>query len=82
MNASSAIRDAVRATCARLGLNDPATCLAARERYVRDFCVGHITLDYLRRDAPFLASEIERQGLHSTLSQMMRYDHTSDPDWR
>jgi len=80
-DASSTIRDAVRATCTRLGLNDSATCLAARERYVRDFCVGYISLDYLGRDAPFLASEIERQGLHSTLSQMMRYDQTTDPDW-
>lgn len=80
-DASSAIHDAVKATCKRLGLNDLATCLAARERYVRDFCLGDITWNYLLRDAPFLASEIERQGLRARLREMMRYDGTPDPDW-
>lgn len=78
---SAAARAAVEATCKRLGLNDSATCLAARERYVRDFCLGYLTWDYLRRDAPFLAFEIERQDLRVRLPQMMQYCQTADPDW-
>ncbi|HTQ31168.1 MAG TPA: hypothetical protein VMI53_08150 [Opitutaceae bacterium] len=56
-----------------LGLNDEGTCLRARQRYVKNFCQGMITFDFLRQDAPFIASEIRRQGLEATLPEIMGY---------
>jgi len=50
----------VLATIERLNLND-RDCLRVREDYAMAFADGDITLDYLRRRAPFLAKEIEVQ---------------------
>jgi hypothetical protein len=49
----------VQATIDRLKLND-YDCLKLREAYARDYAEGEISLDYLRRRAPFLAREIAR----------------------
>lgn len=51
-------------TIERLKLNDE-TCVGSRYRYVRDFCDGLIDFAYLRRDAPFIAYELQRQGLQN-----------------
>jgi hypothetical protein len=75
------LRARVLDTCDRLGLNDEATCLAARERFVRAFCTGNVSWEYLRRDAPFIASELERQGLRDGIREMMNYNAATDPDW-
>lgn len=56
------VREKVQATITRLKLND-ADCLKLREDYADNYFDGHISLDYLRRRAPFLAREIERQGM-------------------
>ena len=50
----------VLATIERLKLNDHY-CLKVREEYATALFDGDITLDYLRRRAPFLAREIEGQ---------------------
>lgn len=56
-----AIKSRVQATIKRLKLND-RDCLVLREDYATDYFQGDISLGYLRRRAPFLAREIERQG--------------------
>ena len=52
----------MQATIDRLKLND-RDCLTVREDYATDYFQGDISLGYLRRRAPFLAREIERQGM-------------------
>lgn len=65
------LQSRIRTTCERLGLNDEATCLKQRYHYVRDYCVQGLPFALLQRDAPFLASEISRQGYIHTLNQVM-----------
>lgn len=54
------IRENVQATIDRLKLNE-YECLKLREEYAEDFYRGDISQDRLRRRAPFLAREIERE---------------------
>jgi hypothetical protein len=63
----------VQATIDRLRLNDEGTCLHGRKRYVRDYCQGLVDFEYIRRDAPFIAYELERQGLVDDIKSMMVY---------
>jgi hypothetical protein len=56
-----AVSARVIATITRLKLND-RECLKVREDYATAFAEGDISLEYLRRRAPFLAMEIEAQG--------------------
>jgi hypothetical protein len=61
----------VQATIDRLGLNDEGTCLKSRVKWLKDYCVPDgIPFDYLRRHAPFIATELERQGLTATIRQI------------
>jgi hypothetical protein len=71
----------VSGTIERLGLNDELTCLSSRLRYTRDYCRRCVNWELMQRDAPFLASEIERQGLRESLPVIMQFDDISDPDW-
>jgi uncharacterized protein (TIGR02646 family) len=57
----------VEATIKRLGLNDEGTCLKSRVNWLRDYCTNDISFDYLRRKAPFIVSELERQGLSARI---------------
>lgn len=68
------VRDKVLRSINRVKLNDASTCLKERFTYVNDFCeLGRPFFDLvIRRDAPFLAAEILRQGLIDTLPGMMR----------
>ena len=59
-NVPDDMRGAVETTIRRLQLND-AQCCGAREEYAWNYQEGHISLDYLRRHAPFVASELHRQ---------------------
>ena len=63
----------VLSTIERLGLNDEGTCLKARLRYVRYYCLQMIDFRYLENDAPFIAGEIRRQGLVDSLTDLMGY---------
>jgi hypothetical protein len=56
-------RQRVQTTIVRLRLNDEGTCLKSRVKWLRDFCSRDISLEYLRRHAPFIVMELERQGL-------------------
>lgn len=55
------IHDRVTATIEKLGLND-RECRMLREEYARNYWEHHISFDYLRRRAPFVATELQRQG--------------------
>ena len=50
---------AIDATLALLNMSE---CCKARETYVTEYEEGHIDLDYLERRAPFVGSELRRQG--------------------
>lgn len=56
------VKERVQTTIDRLKLND-RDCLTLREDYATNYFQGEISRAYLRRRAPFLAREIERQGL-------------------
>ncbi|HEX8070836.1 MAG TPA: hypothetical protein VF546_12845 [Pyrinomonadaceae bacterium] len=64
----------VWATITRLKLNHDGTCLKARERYVKNYCKGCITMEFLWEEAPFIAYELERQGLVATINDIMGYN--------
>ena len=49
-------------TIERLGLNDEL-CRQARREYVESYLEGEISFAYVKRRAPFIARELERQGL-------------------
>jgi hypothetical protein len=68
----AACANSITETINTLGLNDDGTCLQARLTFVMDYCNADVTLDFLRRRAPFIAREIERQGLRATLKDVMK----------
>jgi hypothetical protein len=55
-------RDAVQATIDRLRLNDQEP-RDARAEWYDEYRNRHVDLDFLRRHSPFVAMEMERQGL-------------------
>jgi hypothetical protein len=61
MSLSPLIRSRVEKTIALLKLND-RECRNLRRDYVVEFESGHISLSYLKRRAPFIAMEFQRQG--------------------
>ena len=60
-----------------LGLNDEATCLKSRARYIEDFCRNRIPFEVLIRDAPFLAKELQRQDLVDRIREIMGFEDDS-----
>lgn len=70
---TAAVREQVLASISRLKLNDEATCVRQRSYYVNEFLIhGRDYFDRtMRRDAPFLAAEIDRQGLIDSLPTIM-----------
>jgi len=69
-NLEPANRQSVQATIDRLGLNDEGTCLKSRVRWLMDYCSDDISFDYLRRNAPFIVAELERQYLAATIREV------------
>ena len=57
----SDIATAVEDTIERLRLND-LECCKARSKFVEEYQQRHVSLDYLRRHAPFVERELRRQG--------------------
>lgn len=57
----------VQTTISRLGLNDEGTCLKSRVKWLREYCLNDISLSHLRRHAPFIVAELERQNLLTTI---------------
>ena len=65
-------RQRVQATIDRLALNDEGTCLKSRVNWITDYCLSDISFEYLRRNAPFIVAELERQNLVATIRDMFR----------
>ena len=63
----------VRQTITRLKLNDEATCLENRAKYVMDYCLGAISFGHIKEEAPFLAKELQRQNLVNQIQDIMGY---------
>ncbi len=61
----------VQATIERLGLNDEGTCLNNRFNWIDPYCRAEITFGFLKKHAPFIAMELERQNLIATVREMM-----------
>ncbi|MGD1102697.1 MAG: hypothetical protein ABSA59_11575 [Terriglobia bacterium] len=65
------IQQQVQATIDRLGLNDEGTCLKSRVDWLSEYCCQDgIPFDYLRRHAPFIAAELERQDLTAAIREI------------
>jgi hypothetical protein len=64
-------KEQVIATVKRLKLNDDDTCVKARLHWILPFCMGHISFEFLRRHAPFIAYELQRQDLVDKISSIM-----------
>lgn len=50
-------------TINRLKLNDDEACIRDREKWLREYVIGEISFSHLKRHAPFIAYELERQEL-------------------
>lgn len=64
-------RRKIQKTIDRLKLNDDDNCVKARLRWTLAYCDG-IPFDFLRRNAPFIAYELERQRLIERIKAIMR----------
>lgn len=64
---------AVKYTIDKLRLNDEVTCVQARMSYIRNYCQGRIDFEHLRKEAPFLGMELERQDLVDDIKKMMKF---------
>lgn len=63
----------IQRTIKVLGLNDEDTCLKTRAKYIESYCRGAIDFPYLQEEAPFIAMELERQGLEEGIREIMIY---------
>lgn len=70
-NIHASVQKQVEDSIVRLGLNDEGTCLKSRLHWVSEYCANHITFDHLKRHAPFIAFELERQGIVDQVKQMV-----------
>ncbi len=61
----------IRQAIGILKLNDDEACIESRQSWVLDFCRGEITFAFLQRKAPFIANELQRQGLVCTIRRVM-----------
>ena len=60
----------INATIARLRLNGPI-CIKSRNRWIKYYCQSKFDFDYLKRHAPLIARELERQDIIDKIKQMM-----------
>lgn len=63
-------KESVRNTIDVLKLNDE-TCVEARRAWVENYCKGEINFGHLQKKAPFIACELERQGLVERIRDVM-----------
>ena len=69
------LRKRVISTIKRLKLNDDDACVKNRADWLLPYCRNEFTFDYLRRKAPFLAYELDRQGLIEGIREIMLGTH-------
>jgi uncharacterized protein (TIGR02646 family) len=70
---ATATKNLVQSTISRLKLNHEGSCLKNRNEYLKQYCTGIVTFDFLLSKAPFLAKEIVRQNLRDTIISIMNY---------
>ena len=58
-------------TIKRLKLNDDDLCVQSRLRWTNEFCDG-VPFDFLKRNAPFIAYELQRQKLVDKIAEIMK----------
>ena len=63
----------VQTTIDVLKLNDDGTCRRERTDWLRAYCIGPMDFAFLQTMAPFLALELQRQNLASTITSIMRF---------
>jgi hypothetical protein len=68
---SVAQSEQVQATIKRLKLNDDDTCVRSRKDWLLPFCKKECTFELLKRHAPFIAYELQRQGLIDKIASIM-----------
>ena len=68
---SSSSTKQVIATINRLKLNKESDT-ESRLRWIRDFCDEHIDFNFLKRNAPFIAYELQRQDLVDKIKSIIR----------
>ena len=71
LDLDESVRNKIKKTIKRLKLNHDDLCVQNRLRWILDYCKNEITYDFLRKNAPFIAYELERQELVDTISSMM-----------
>lgn len=65
------VRARITATITRLKLNNEVNIIS-RLRWIKEYRDNNISLDFLRRCAPFISSELERQGCLYEMSNIFR----------
>jgi len=68
----SCLHSIATATISILDLNGEGS-IKSRERWVRNYCRGHISSTYLQQNAPFIYMELQRQCLMGNIVGVMRY---------
>ncbi len=63
-------KEKISKTIRRLRLNGGLS-IKARRRWIMPLSLGRITFDFVKEKAPFLAHEIERQGLVDKIAEVM-----------
>lgn len=64
-------KEKVIATIKRLKLNEDDNCVKGRLDWLMPYCRKEYPFDYLKRKAPFIAYELERQNLIENISVIM-----------
>lgn len=60
-------------TVKRLKLNDDEMFIHSRNWWLEAYCRGYTPFSYLKRNSPFVAHELERQGLVERIKAIMEY---------
>lgn len=68
---SIALKEQIHATIKRLKLNDDDTCVRSRKDWLLPFCKKECSFEFLKGHAPFIAYELQRQGLVDKISSIM-----------
>lgn len=66
----SSVRIAVATTIRELSLNTNNSFVEERQEYILNYCSGRFDFTYLKEYAPFIAYELERQGLVERIKEM------------
>lgn len=60
-------------TIKRLKLNDDETFVFSRNHWLEAYCRGYTPFSFLKKHSPFVAYELERQGLVESIKAVMDY---------